>query len=133
MIWKYPILIREAHLDTFGHVNNSTYMSLYEEARWELITGNGYGLKTVQDLKQGPVVLEASIKFMRELKLREEITITTELLNYTGRIGKLKQQMIKADGNVASEALFTMGLFDLVQRRLIEPTPAWKKAIGLEP
>jgi acyl-CoA thioester hydrolase len=132
MIWKYPILIREAHLDTFGHVNNATYMNLYEEARWELITGNGYGLKIVQELKQGPVILEASIKFMRELKLREEITITTELMNYTGRIGQLKQQMIKADGNIASEAFFTLGLFDLVQRRLIEPTPAWKRAIGLE-
>jgi YbgC/YbaW family acyl-CoA thioester hydrolase len=132
MISKYTILIREAHLDTFGHVNNATYMALYEEARWELITQNGYGLRTVQELKQGPVILDASIKFMRELKLREEITITTELVHYTGRIGQLKQQMIKTDGKVASESVFTLGLFDLDQRKLIDPTPLWKKAIGLE-
>lgn len=132
MITKYPILIRESHLDTFGHVNNATYMQLYEEARWQLITDNGYGLQTVQDLKQGPVILDASIKFMRELKLREEITITTEMLHYTGRTGQLKQQMIKSDGSVASEAVFTLGLFDLVRRRLIDPTPAWRMAVGLE-
>jgi acyl-CoA thioester hydrolase len=131
MIWKYPILIREAHLDTFGHVNNATYLELYEEARWEIITKNGYGLKTVQQLKQGPVILEVSLKFLHELKLREEIVITTELVHYTGRVGQLKQQMLKADGAVASEALFTMGLFDLAHRKLIEPTPAWKAALEL--
>jgi len=131
MIWKYPILIREAHLDTFGHVNNATYLALYEEARWEIITKNGYGLKTIQELKQGPVILEASIKFLHELKLRQEITITSEMVQYKGRVGQIKQQMLKSDGEVASEALFTMGLFDLVQRKLIEPTPAWRKALEL--
>ncbi len=133
MIYKYPILIREYHLDTFGHVNNAAYLALYEEARWEIITQNGYGLKTVQERKQGPVILEINIKFQRELKLRERITIQTEFLEYEGRIGKLKQQMIKEDGSIASEAVFTVGLFDLEKRRLIEPTPEWRKAVGLPP
>jgi YbgC/YbaW family acyl-CoA thioester hydrolase len=132
MIFKYPVLIRESHLDTFGHVNNAVYLALYEEARWDLVTSNGYSLQTVQERKQGPVILDLTLKFMRELKLREQITITTEMLDYTGRIAKMKQQMIKADGTVASEAMFTFGLFDLEKRRLIEPTPEWKKAVGLE-
>lgn len=131
MIHKYPVLIREAHLDTFGHVNNAVYLSLYEEARWDLITGNGYSMQMIQTRKQGPVILDISLKFLRELKLREQITITTEMLEYSGRVGKLKQQMIKSDGSAASEAMFTFGLFDLEKRRLIEPTPEWKKGIGL--
>ena len=45
----YETLIRESHLDTFGHVNNATYLQLYEEARWELITRNGYGLAKVRE------------------------------------------------------------------------------------
>ena len=128
----YKVLIRESHLDTFGHVNNATYLDLYEEARWDLITGNGYGLKEVQQLNQGPVILEANVKFLKELKLREEITITTELVFYKGKVGQLKQLMIRPNGDVASEALFTFGLFDLVQRKLIDPTPAWKKGVGAE-
>ncbi len=44
----YDTQIKEHHLDSFGHVNNATYLSLYEEARWESITENGYGLKEVQ-------------------------------------------------------------------------------------
>jgi hypothetical protein len=37
------------------------------------------------------------------------------------------------DDNLACEAIFTIGLFDLEKRRLIEPTPAWAFAVGLEP
>lgn len=132
MISKYSVLIREAHLDTFGHVNNATYMSLFEEARWDLITSHGYGLKQVQQLKKGPIILEANLKFQKELKLREEITITTEMLHYTKKIGQLKQEMLRPNGDIACVAIFTMGLFDLTERKLIEPTPEWKKAIGMD-
>ncbi len=131
MSFSYSIQIKEHHVDSIGHVNNATYLALYEEARWEGITGNGYGFKEIQKLKKGPVILEINIKFMRELLLREDITITTEILGFKGKIGQMKQQMLKKDGTVASEAIFTFGLFDLVERKLIEPTEEWKKAVGL--
>ena len=128
---KYELLIRESHLDTFGHVNNATYLVLYEEARWEVISNKGYDLKYIQKSKQGPVLLDVTVKFMRELKLREKIIITTEMVEQKGKIGKLKQTMVKEDGTVASEAIFTIALFDTHERKIIEPTDAWKKAIGL--
>lgn len=127
----YELLIREYHLDSFGHVNNATYLQIYEEARWEVVTTNGFGYKEVHRSKQGPVILECQIKFIRELFLREKIKVTVELLNYEGKIGQIKQQMIKPDGSVASEAIFTFGFFDMVHRKLIEPTELWKKALGL--
>lgn len=130
--FSYQVLIREAHLDTFGHVNNAVYLTLYEEARWDLITNRGFGLKEVQQRKQGPIILDVNLKFMKELKLREKITITTEMVDYQGKIGHLKQQMIKENGEVASEAIFTFGFFDLAARKLISPTPEWNFAIGIE-
>ncbi len=69
---------------------------------------------------------------MKELKLRETITITTELVHYKGKVGQLKQQMLRPNGDVASEAVFTFALFDLKERKIIEATEAWKKAIGME-
>jgi acyl-CoA thioester hydrolase len=131
-IGSYKLLIREFHLDTYGHVNNATYLAMFEEARWEVVTERGYGFKKVHDTGQGPVILEVNLKFMKELRLREEITITTELVDYPGKVGHLKQQMILPDGSVASEAMFTFGLFDLKARKMIEPTPEWKFAVGLE-
>jgi YbgC/YbaW family acyl-CoA thioester hydrolase len=127
----YEILIRESHLDTFGHMNNAAYLVLFEEARWEFITKNGYGLKQVQELQQGPVVLELTMKFKKEITLREKIRITTRLVDHQKKITRLHQEILKEDGTVATEIDLVFGLFDLKTRRLIEPTPQWKKAIGL--
>lgn len=131
-IASYKLLVREAHLDTYGHVNNATYLTMFEEARWEVVTQRGYGFKKVHESGQGPVILEVNLKFMKELRLREEITITVELVDYPGKVGHLRQQMIKADGTVASEAIFTFGLFDLKARKMIDPTPEWKTAVAFE-
>ena len=128
----YEVIVRESHLDTFGHMNNASYLVLFEEARWEHITKNGYGLRKVKELQQGPVLLELSVKFRREITLREKIKITMELLDSKGKISHFRQEMIKEDGTVATELELTFGLFDLRTRRLIEPTPEWKKAIGIE-
>ena len=128
----YDVIIRESHLDSFNHVNNAAYMVLFEEARWEWITQNGYDLRFIQQTKQGPVVLECTVKFKKELTLREKIRITTEMTDYRGKIGHCAQKMLKEDGSVAAEAVFVVGLFDLQTRRLLEPTDAWKKAIGLK-
>lgn len=125
----YSLVIKEFHLDTFGHMNNARYLDLYEEARWELITQRGFGLSQIMATKTGPVILEVSLKFLKEIKLRETITITTKVLSYEGKISRLMQQMIKADGSVASEAIFVVGFFDLKARKLIEPSPEWLKAI----
>ena len=37
-VHEYALVIREQHLDTFGHVNNAKYLEILEEARWDLIT-----------------------------------------------------------------------------------------------
>lgn len=126
----YVVLILESHLDTFGHMNNASYLMLFEEARWDLITRNGYGLRQVQEVQKGPIVLELTMKFRREINLREKILIKTELVDYTGKIGHFRQEMIKEDGTLATELSLAMGLFDMKERKLIEPTPEWKKAIG---
>jgi YbgC/YbaW family acyl-CoA thioester hydrolase len=124
-------VISEAHLDSFGHLNNARYLELFEQARWDLITERGFGIDMVRQTKTGPTILQIEIRFMRELSPRDVVVIRTEMLSYERKIGKLRQQIIKADATVACEAVFTIGLFDLERRKLIEPTPAWLRAIGL--
>ncbi|HEX7672934.1 MAG TPA: acyl-CoA thioesterase [Bdellovibrio sp.] len=130
--FEYKVTIKESHIDSYGHVNNAMYLTLYEEARWESITPRGYGFYEIHKLKKGPVILDVNLKFMKEIRLRETITITLELLNYKGKVGQMLQRMVKEDGTVASEAVFTFGLFDMEKRKLIDATPEWKQAIGAE-
>ena len=134
MAHEKTFVISEAHLDSFGHMNNARYLELFEQARWDLITERGFGIDTIRRTATGPVVLEVQVRFLRELAPREPVVIRTDLLSYVGKVGKLRQNMVKvADGSSAAEALFTFGLFDLTRRKLIEPSPAWAYAVGLEP
>jgi acyl-CoA thioester hydrolase len=103
---------------------------LFEEARWEWVTTHGYGIKEIVELQKGPTVLEVNVKFLKELKLRDQIIIDTQMLSYKKKIGIL-QQSIRRDDELCCTAEFVIGLFDLKARQLIEPTPEWLKAIGL--
>jgi thioesterase-3 len=127
-VHTYPIVIREQHLDTFGHVNNATYLTLLEEARWELIAEAGYGLQRIKETGLGPIVLDISIKFLRELKLRENVIIETQMTSYRGKVSTMIQRMLR-NGEVCCVAEFTMALFNTTERKLVAPTPEWLAAI----
>lgn len=131
-IFYYPRIINETQLDTFGHVNNASYLTLLEEARWDLITKNGYGLKKIQETGIGPTILEIKLVFLKELRARDEILIETQVISYERKIGKL-MQLIRREGEVCFRAEFVMGLLDLAKRKLVLPTNEWLRAIGIEP
>ena len=129
MINEYKVLIRESHLDTYGHVNNAVYLTLFEEGRWQIITERGYGFKRVHETKKGPIVLEVHMKFLKELTLREEIRITLEVVSYKGKILQLRQTMVKPNGEVACILDCVAAFFDLNERKIILPNEEWLKAI----
>lgn len=130
-IHTYPIVINETYLDLYGHVNNMVYFALFEEARWDFINQNGYGFNKIMDTGLGPVVLEVNMRYLKELLVREKIEIISQTTSYNKKIGKLSQKMMRGN-EVCCEAVFTIGLFDLKQRKLVLPTPDWLKAIGIE-
>jgi thioesterase III len=127
----YDLTIHERHLDTFGHVNNATYLDLLEEARWDLITRNGYGLDEVKRRQAGPTIVEINMRFVREIRNRERITIKSWTESYSGKICKFVQQMLNEKEELCCEALFVVGLFDMQARKLLLPTPEWLRALGL--
>lgn len=130
VIHRYPLLIKEVDLDVYAHVNNTTYLKFFEEARWEFIHSNGYGHLKIIESGYGPIVLEATIKYLRELRLRDEVIIETSVVAYEKKIGKIYQRMLRGD-EVCCVAEFTIALFDLKERKLILPTPEWQQAMGL--
>src|SRR3954470_11231672 len=99
MVHEKTFVISEAHLDSFGHLNNARYLELFEQARWDLITERGYGMETILRARAGPTILEVNLRFLRELKPRETIVIRSELVSYERKVGKMRQQMLQADGS----------------------------------
>lgn len=133
--WKkntYKFTVLERDLDSFGHMNNATYLDYFEAARWQFITENGYGFNDIHKHKKGPIILEIKLEFKKELKLRHEVTIESQTQNYQGKIGDIIQEMKSEQGELLCRAYFKFGFFDMNTRKLIEPTPEWIKAIGGE-
>lgn len=130
-IFEYPLVIRETHLDTFGHVNNAVYLEILEEARWELITGNGYGIQKIKETGLGPTIVEIHLRFMRELLLRAHVVVKTQLESYEGKIAVLRQWIEDGSGQRCCEAEFKIGLFDVRMRKLVLPNREWLKALGV--
>ena len=126
----YKVLILEAHLDSYGHVNNAMYLTLLEEARWDFITAGGYGYEVVHKTKKGPVILDIHLSFLKELRLREEITIESQVVEYSSKVGSMRQRMLRHDGTECAVVTMKFGFFDLEVRRLIAPPPEWLKALG---
>ena len=128
-IFLYPVTIKEFHLDTFGHVNNAVYLMILEEARWDLLNRNGYGMKKMQETQLGPTILEIKISFLREFCLHDKIVIQTQMISYENKIARLSQKMLRNDV-VCCQAELTVGLFDMKTRKLISPTQEWLNAVG---
>lgn len=133
IFFEYEVVIKENHLDSFGHVNNAVYVQLYEEARWDFITKNGFGLDHILKHQMGPIILDISVRFKRELVNREKIKIVSRAIEIVSpKVMILEQSMIKEDGKVASEARFTVGFFDMKNRKLINASPEWLRACGVK-
>ena len=128
---KYRFQVVETHLDIFGHMNNATYLRIFEEARWDFISQAGYGLPKILQSQLGPVVLEVNVKFKKELRNREIVTIESVCTDYVKKVAKLTQVMRNEQGEDCCQADFVFGLFDLKARKLVMPTPEWLQAVGL--
>jgi acyl-CoA thioester hydrolase len=133
-IYEYSLKILEHHLDTFGHVNNATYLALYEEARWDLLNINNSGIDVIMAKKIGPVILDLHLTFKAELINREEIKIISQARSKMKNqfVLMLDQKMLKSSGKTASTLELSVGLMDLEKRKLISPTAEWLKALGVE-
>ncbi|MBN8541077.1 MAG: acyl-CoA thioesterase [Deltaproteobacteria bacterium] len=135
MKFEYEVLIRESHIDSFGHVNNAQYLSLFEEARWEIITPRGFSVGEIQARGLGPVVLEVNLRFSKEIQLRQKIRIRSEVIvgpnAMRSKTSKMIQIMVNEKDENCCTGEFTFALFDLRARRIVPPTAEWLNAIGV--
>ncbi len=132
----FRIKVQEHHLDVFGHMNNATFMKILEEARWALISSRGYDIEKVLAEGKGPIILEAQLRYVRELRLHDRVLVKTRFDVRAKRISLIHQIMLREPSlaqekaEIACEARFKSALFDLKTRKIIFPSDAWLKVLG---
>ena len=122
--------ITEDLLDDFGHVNNARYLDLYEKARWEILDQYGMGRDLLKESHKGPIILEVTVRFSREVGAGQDITIETKSRRKDDRIFYFDQTMKNSQGEVCSKAVFTAALFDMEKRKMIRADEKWLEAFG---
>lgn len=132
MQFKYTYRVRESDLDAYGHVNNAAYVTIYEEARWDIISERGCGLEEVQKTKVGPIILSLNVVFRKEMMVREVIEVVTDVIGFERKICNIKQKMLNNKGEVLSEAEFKIAIFDMQTRKIVLPDEKWLYALGVE-
>ncbi|MCF8380021.1 MAG: acyl-CoA thioesterase [Bacteroidales bacterium] len=128
--FSYQFNVSDDLLDEYNHVNNARYLDLYERARWDILDISSFGRDHVKKSGIGPVILEVCVKFKREIKLNQNITISTKSKIEGNRIFFFIQEMKNEEGKVCSTAIFKGALFNLKTRKIISPDNHWLKALG---
>ena len=128
--FEYKFIVDKELTDEYGHVNNARYLDLYEDARWNILEQSGLGADMVKTNRIGPVILEVTVKFRRELLPGEEITIITSSRRKNELLFYFDQQMVNSKEEIASTAVFTAALFDLDKRKMKRADEKWLKAFG---
>jgi acyl-CoA thioester hydrolase len=71
------------------------------------------------------------LRFAREVRNRERVTIKSWTESYTGKVHRFQQKMLNERQELCCKATFVIGLFDLQARKLVLPTPEWLRGVGL--
>ncbi|WP_232236222.1 thioesterase family protein [Nocardia sp. BMG51109] len=117
-----PVTVRGYETDVNGHLNQAVYHQYAEHARWEVMRAAGIVPEKLRPAGVGPVVLESTVRHLRELHLGDEVSVTCTVEWGEGKAFRMHQQIVKLDGTVSAEFRVVLGLMDLTARRLV-PNP----------
>ncbi|MET9730814.1 acyl-CoA thioesterase [Streptomyces sp. NPDC006458] len=126
--FSVPVTVRGYETDVQGHLNQAVYLNYAEHARWSLLQAAGIRQADLVGRGIGPVALETTIRYRRELLAGEEVEVTCAFLWGEGKTFRIVQTVRKADGTVAAEIEAVGGLMDLGARRLVaDPRERFKE------
>jgi acyl-CoA thioester hydrolase len=120
--FSVPVVVRGYETDTQGHLNQAVYLQYAEHARWSMLQKAGIRQQDLLERNLGPVALEVTVRYRRELRAGDEVEVTCAFLWGEGKTFRIEQTILTADGTVAAEVSGVGGLMDLERRRLV-PDP----------
>ncbi|GGY15357.1 acyl-CoA thioesterase [Streptomyces djakartensis] len=131
--FSVPVTVRGYETDVQGHLNQSVYLNYAEHARWSLLRAAGITQSGLIGSGVGPVALETTIRYKRELLAGDEVEVTCAFDFGEGKVFRIEQIVRKADGTVAAEITAVGGLMDLKARKLVADPREYFRKLAADP
>lgn len=118
--------VRISDIDPQLHVTSAAYQQYADHSRFECVQAAGISVDEMLRDGIGPVNLEATIKFHRELRVGDCVDVTCAWVWGEGKTYRVENTLTRADGEIAATISYVCGLLDLKQRKLIaDPATEW--------
>lgn len=131
--FSVPVTVRGYETDVQGHLNQSVYLNYAEHARWSLLRAAGITQAGLIGSGVGPVALETTIQYLRELLAGDEVEVTCAFEWGEGKTFRIQQAVLQQDGTVAARITAVGGLMDLKERRLVPNAGEVFKQLATDP
>ncbi|MFE2409579.1 acyl-CoA thioesterase [Kitasatospora sp. NPDC059408] len=127
------VTVRGYETDTQGHLNQSVYLQYAEHARWEYLQAAGIRQAELVAKGVGPVVLETTVRYLRELRAGDTVDVSCAFVWRDGKTFQVVQRITRTDGVVAAEVTGVGGILDLTERRLVADPREALRATASDP
>ncbi|GAB7029764.1 acyl-CoA thioesterase [Streptomyces sp. NPDC021749] len=127
------ITVRGYETDAQGHLNQSVYLQYAEHARWSLLQESGIRQSAMVDRRIGPVTLETTVRYRRELRAGDEVDVSCAFVWGEGRTFRIEQTVRRTDGTVAAEVSAVCGVLDLTESKLLPDSRAALRELADDP
>ncbi|WP_371575431.1 acyl-CoA thioesterase [Streptomyces sp. NBC_01314] len=131
--FSVAVTVRGYETDVQGHLNQSVYLQYGEHARWSLLRAAGIRQADLMAKGIGPVALESTIRYRRELLAGDEVEVTCLFVWGEGKTFRVEQTVRRTDGTVAAEITGVGGLMDLKIRKLVADPREHFRALASDP
>ncbi|MFJ7911768.1 acyl-CoA thioesterase [Kitasatospora sp. NPDC096204] len=128
-----PITVRGYETDSQGHLNQAVYLQYAEHARWEYLRAAGIRQADLVAEGVGPVVLETTVKYLRELRAGDSVEVGCSFAWRDGKTFQMVQRLVREDGVLAAEITGVGGILDLKERRLVADPREPLRALATDP
>jgi acyl-CoA thioester hydrolase len=114
--------VRVYELDPQRHAAGAVYLAYGDHSRFACMQTAGISVEELLAAGIGPVNLETTISYGRELRVGDEVDVSCAWTWGDGKTYRIEHLFRRPDGEVAAEVRHVSGLLDLATRRLV-PDP----------